>query len=124
MRNSLIFKLIGAFLLVIAIGALVISWLVIMGRLGAFKLSPRRSAKTSLGLIFMILYWLFLPILVSFAVNGFGTGWTLPEFYTIFIALLSFIQIIFVVILGLLLTGGTALIIRLLRQTRSSPALG
>jgi hypothetical protein len=104
--------------------ALVIAWLVIMGRLGAFKLSPRRYAKTSMGLTFMILYWLLLPVLVSFAVNGLGVGWTLPEFYTIFIALLSFIQSIFVIAFGLLLTGGTALIMSLVRQTRFTAATG
>jgi hypothetical protein len=93
--------------------ALVLAWLLIMGRLETFKKQPRQAARLSMDLIFMILYILALPVLVSFAVNGFGVGWTLPEFYTIFVALLSFIQAIFVSIFGLLLVGLTALIARL-----------
>ena len=36
--------------------------------------------------------------------------WTLPEFYTSYIALISLIQWIFVALLGLVLTGAAALI--------------
>jgi signal transduction histidine kinase len=45
MRNSLIFKLMGAFLLVIAIGALVISWLVTQATRNAFNLYTTRSGQ-------------------------------------------------------------------------------
>ena len=45
MRNSLIFKLIGAFLLVIAIGALVISWLVSRATQNAFNLYTTRNGQ-------------------------------------------------------------------------------
>ena len=43
MRNSLIFKLMGAFLLVIAIGAIVISWLTARATQNAFNLYTTRS---------------------------------------------------------------------------------
>ena len=45
MRNSLIFKLMGAFLLVIAIGALVISWLVSQATRSAFNLYTTRNGQ-------------------------------------------------------------------------------
>ncbi len=45
MRNSLILKLMGAFLLVIAIGALVISWLVSQATQSAFNLYTTRSGQ-------------------------------------------------------------------------------
>jgi signal transduction histidine kinase len=45
MRNSLIFKLMGAFLLVIAIGALVISWLTSQAMRSAFNLYNTRSSQ-------------------------------------------------------------------------------
>ena len=45
MRNSLIFKLMGAFLLVVAIGGLVISWLVSQATQNAFSLYTSRSGQ-------------------------------------------------------------------------------
>lgn len=45
MRNSLIFKLMGAFLLVIAIGAVVISWLTSQATKNAFTLYTTRSGQ-------------------------------------------------------------------------------
>jgi uncharacterized membrane protein YozB (DUF420 family) len=92
--------------------ALLLAWLLILARLEAFKKKPRRAARTCMDLVFMVLYLLALPVLASFALNGFGAGWTLPEFYTIFVALLSFLQAVFVSIIGLLLIGLTALIAR------------
>ena len=102
--------------------ALIVTWLVIMARQEAFSKSPRRAARTSMWAILGIVYILLLPVLVNFAINGLLTEWTLPEFYTIFIALLSFIQILFVVILGLLLTGLIAFITRLIPHSKYSAA--
>jgi hypothetical protein len=45
MRSSLVFKLMGAFLLVIAIGALVISWLVSRATQSAFSLYTTRNGQ-------------------------------------------------------------------------------
>ena len=90
--------------------SLVIGWLVVMLRLHAFERSSREAAETSLNLVFFTLYLLALPILVSFAVNGILVTWTLPEFYTTFLAFLSLTQSIFVAATGLLLAGVAALI--------------
>ena len=106
----------NAFFIYVAITAaiaLVLAWLLILARMEAFKKKPRRAARTCMDLVFMVLYLLALPVLVSFALNGFGAGWTLPEFYTIFVALLSFLQAVFVSVIGLLLIGLTALIAKL-----------
>ena len=90
--------------------ALIVGWLVSMLRLRAFQAGLRKAAETSLGFVFFTIYLLALPILVSFAVNGILVTWTLPEFYTSYIALLSLIQWIFVAAFGLLLSGAAALI--------------
>jgi hypothetical protein len=90
--------------------SLIIGWLVAMLRLRAFEGSSREAAETSLDFVFFTLYLLALPVLVSFAVNGILVTWTLPEFYTIFLAFLSMTQSIFVAAIGLVLTGMAALI--------------
>jgi hypothetical protein len=90
--------------------ALVIGWLVPMLRLRLFQAGSRKAAENTLGFVLITIYLLALPILVSFAVNGLLVTWTLPEFYTSYIALLSLIQWIFVAAFGLLLAGAAALI--------------
>jgi hypothetical protein len=101
--------------------ALVIGWLVSMLRLRAFQAGSRKAAGTTLRFVFVTIYLLALPILVSFAVNGFLVTWTLPEFYTSYLALLSLIQWIFVAIFGLVLTGAAALIAHYVPQFASEP---
>ena len=90
--------------------ALVIGWLASMLSLHAFQAGSRKASEATLGFVFFSIYLLSLPILVSFAVNGILVTWTLPEFYTSYIALLSLIQWIFVAVFGLVLTGAAALI--------------
>lgn len=90
--------------------SITVSWLVAMVPLHAFESGPHQASETSLGFVLFTLYLLALPVLVSFAINGILVTWTLPEFYTIFIALLSLIQWRFVVAVGLALTGAAALI--------------
>jgi len=101
--------------------ALVIGWLVSMLRLHAYQAGPRKAAETSLGFVFFTIYMLALPILVNFAVNGILVTWTLPEFYTSYIGLLSLIQWIFVAVFGLLLTGASALIAHYVPQAAIEP---
>ena len=99
-----------------ALIALVIAWLVAMLTLRAFRLGPGGAAKTSLGFVFITIYLLALPVLVSFALNGPLVTWTLPEFYTSYIALQSLIQWIIVAAAGLVLTGISAGIARLVAK--------
>ena len=100
------------FIAITAAFSLIAGWLVAMIRLHAFERSPLEAAETSMDFIFITLYLLALPILVHFAVNGVVVTWTLPEFYTIFIALLSLIQWRLLVAIGLLLMVAAALLAR------------
>ncbi len=86
----------------------VLAWLVPMFGLRAFKAGPRKAAETALSYLWFTLYLLALPILLSFAINGLTVTWTLPEFYSLFIGLLSLIQSMIVAALGLLLVGVSA----------------
>jgi len=100
------------------------AWLIPMIGLRGFKNGPRHAAEVSLGFIWFTVYLVALPILLSFAVNGVIVTWTLPEFYTLFIALLSIIQWIFISAEGLVLSGIAAVIgllvsQRLLRKSES-----
>ncbi len=88
--------------------AVILGLLVPIFGLRAFKAGPRKAAETALGYIWFTLYLLALPILLSFAINGFIVTWTLPEFYTLFIGLLSLIQALIVAAVGLVLVGVAA----------------
>ena len=85
-----------------------IGWLIPMFGRNAFKAGPREAAGVALGYIWVAIYLLSLPILFSFALNGISVTWTLPEFYTLFLCLLSLIQIVIVASVGLVLIGISA----------------
>ena len=88
--------------------AAILGWFVPMLGLHAFKAGPRKAAEIALGYIWFTIYLLSLPILLSFAINGFIVTWTLPEWYTLFTGLLSLIQSLAVAALGLVLVGISA----------------
>lgn len=92
--------------------SLLVSWLFVSFILGAFQFKPRRAAKAAMGLVMVTLYLLSLPVLWSFAWNGALITWTLPEFTSSFLSLLSLIQILMVSVLGLLFVGLAALVAR------------
>ncbi|MEW6718141.1 MAG: alkaline phosphatase family protein [Chloroflexota bacterium] len=87
-----------------------IAWLVISFVLGVFLNTPGRAAGLTLGFIFVVLYFLLLPVLWSYAWNGALVTWTLPDFASMFFAFISLLQILVVAFLGLLLPGLSALI--------------
>lgn len=82
-----------------------IAWLVPMIGLRAFAAGSHKTIVTTLGYIWFVMYLLALPILLSLAINGLSVTWTLPEWNTMFIGLLSLIQWLFVALAGLFLTG-------------------
>jgi hypothetical protein len=88
--------------------AVTLGWLIPFFGLSAFKTGPRKAAGTALGYLWFTIYLLALPILFSFALNGFSVTWTLPEFYSLFISLLSLIQSLIVAAVGLVLVGVSA----------------
>ena len=51
-----------------------------------------------------------MPVAWSLALNGFTATWTLPEFASLFLALLSGVQMVLAGILGLVLAGLAALL--------------
>jgi hypothetical protein len=89
-------------------GAIALGWLIPMFGLSAFKTGSRKAAEIALGYIWFTIYMLAIPILFSFAFNGFTVTWTLPEFYSLFIGLLSLIQLLLVAAFGLVLIGVSA----------------
>jgi hypothetical protein len=76
--------------------------------LRAFNAGARKAAEFSLGYIWLTIYILTLPILLTFAINGFTITWAQPEWYTMFIGLLSLIQSMVVAMVGFVLIGGSA----------------
>ncbi len=85
--------------------AVIIGWLLPMSGLHAIKAGPKIAIATTLGYIWMVIYLLALPILFNFAVNGISVTWTLPEWYSLFIGLISLIQSLVAAVVGLILIG-------------------
>lgn len=90
--------------------AVLIAWLIPMLGIKGFSRGSMQAVKGSLWIIWLTIYVLAIPILIGFAINGFIVTWTLPEFYSLFIGLLSIIQLIFVALTGLILTGAASLV--------------
>lgn len=95
---------------VTAAAALLIAWLAGMLLMKGFRQAPAQAAETSLGLAWMILFILSLPVLLNFAINGIFVGRTLPEFLSSFLGFQSLVQILFVALLAILLSGVAALV--------------
>ncbi len=88
--------------------SLVIAWLAFNLVSKPFRQGALRAAGSTLSLTWTILYLLFLPVLVSFALNGVLVTWTLPDFLSMFLAFLSILQVLVVAVVGLLLSGVSA----------------
>jgi hypothetical protein len=82
-----------------------LAWIVGMLALKAFHHGVRQAAKQSLALVWVIIYILSLPVLFNFSLNGFLVDWRLPDFPSSFLGFLSLVQILFVGLLGPVLTG-------------------
>ena len=89
--------------------AFFLSGLIPMLSLKGFKNGVRNAINIILGYVWFTIYILALPILLSFAINGLRITWVLPDWYTLFLWMLSLIQIILVAMLGLILVGAIAL---------------
>jgi hypothetical protein len=97
--------------------ALLLGWIVPMLGLNAFSSGGRKTINTTLNYVWVTIYFLALPILFNFAINGVVVSWSLPEWYTLFIGFLSLIQVLFVALLGLLLLGAVSVVGRLIKET-------
>jgi hypothetical protein len=96
--------------------AILVGWLLPMFGLHAFSSGAKKAINTTLGYMWVTIYLLALPILLSFAINGVLVTWTLPEWYTLFIGLLCLIQTLAIALVGLFMTGIIAAIRRIIPQ--------
>ena len=99
-----------AFVAVTGLLAFAVSWGVTAFPLRTFQGGPGRAASLSVALALVTVYLLSLPILWSYALNGLFVTWALPEFGSLFLALISGIQVLAVAAGGLILCGVAALI--------------
>ena len=112
-------SIIGVTELIVYIGvttavSFIIGWLVVALSRRIFRLSPAAAAEYTLWQGLTTVLVLFLPVLLSFVLNGALVTWTLPDYLTSYLALLCLIQILFVSGLTPILAGLTALISRVL----------
>ncbi len=106
------------YLAVTSLLAMTIAWALTLAFSGGFRQGGRRAAEATLCLTFITLYGLSLPVAWSLALNGFTATWTLPEFASLFVALLSSVQIVVAGICGVVLSGLAALLGVWLRPAR------
>ena len=99
-----------AFVAITGLLAFVVSWVVTALPLRTFWGGPGRAASLTVALAMVTVYLLSLPILWSYALNGLFVTWALPEFGSLFLALISGIQVLAVAAGGLILCGVAALI--------------
>ncbi len=95
---------------VTALIAAVIVWLAILLDQRYFKYSPLEAALKVFGLFFTAIFINSLPALFSFALNGPVVTWTLPDYLSSFLALLSLIQVLILAATAPLFAGITALL--------------
>jgi len=99
----------------------ILGWLIPMIALKVIPGNPRKSAETVVTYIWLTIYLLSLPILLSFAINGLTVTWTLPEFYSMYFGLLSLIQVMIISLVGLVLIGIMVLISWFIGRLKSRP---
>ena len=95
---------------VTAATALVIAWSAGMFALKAFREGAAHAAEMSLALVWVVIFVLSLPVLVNFSMNGIMVDQTLPDFGPSFLGFQSLVQLLFVGLLGVPLTGLAVLV--------------
>ena len=96
--------------------ALFIAWLLTSLGLRSFKNSGSQEAGHTLGLVFLTLYVLSLPVLWSYGMNGGVSSWTLPDMVSRFLEVLFTLQGLVVAVVGVILTGLAVLITTLIQK--------
>jgi hypothetical protein len=98
---------------VTAVIAFLLSWLLVAFGMKLFRREPLMAAGSILSFVFMTLYLVLIPVAANFALNGVLIIWTIPSFLPSFLGLMGLIQAMFVSVLGIVLTGVTALVAKL-----------
>jgi hypothetical protein len=93
------------YVLINALLAFVIGWLVFVLGTRLFVRPPRDAARLTLGWALLAVAIVGLPALVSLVVNGPLIGWTLPEFWTFFLGFLAILQCLFIAVFGIIFAG-------------------
>ena len=109
-----------AYSAITALLAMLGSWLVVALGLRVFRRGPRQAGTLVLGLTFLVIFLLSLPVLYSYVLNGVLVTWTLPHMSSMFLGFISLIQMLLVAVVGLLLAGLTALIARFVPSSSGS----
>ena len=102
-----------SYVAIMAVLALLITWLAIMLDQRYFRLAPVAAAERMFGFVFTVAFIAGVPALIHFVLNGPLVTWTLPNYLFSFLFILSGIQIMVIAILGLLLVGLTVLLARM-----------
>jgi hypothetical protein len=67
--------------------------------------------KSLMDFSLLTIFLLFIPVLFSFALNGWKAVWALPEFNSVTFAFINTLQILFVAVLGIVMAGALSLVI-------------
>jgi hypothetical protein len=93
-----------------AIAMLVACVVVIYGQ-KLLSQKPGVAFKSILDFALLTIFLLFIPVLISYALNGWKAVWTLPEFTSVMFAFIDTLQILFVSVLGILLAAVLSLVV-------------
>jgi len=84
--------------------------------------SAKQPLRTALSILYCSLagiFWLSLPVLLQYAVNGLGAGWYMPDFTWAFLGLLGLVQVLLVALIGLIYSGLAGLSLRFFKSAKS-----
>ncbi len=93
--------------------ALVLVWLLVNLNNKTFTGQPGQNGLKTLWLGLTVVFVVGLPALASYLLNGLLVTWTLPDYLTSFMCLISLIQVLVISVLTPILAGITALINRI-----------
>ena len=104
-----------------AIAMLVACAVVIYGR-KLFSQEPVLVCKSLFDFSLLTIYLLFIPVLFSYALNGWKAAWALPEYNSVTVAFINTLQILFIAVLGIGLAGVLNLVISIrYKITKTKP---
>jgi len=97
--------------------AVIPAWLGAMLIAGAFKRGAANSVQATLAFAFVTIYFLYLPALWGFAMNGASVTWHLPDPLVAFLHFTNLLQAVLVAVLSIILSGVAALVGSRLKAT-------
>jgi hypothetical protein len=95
------------FVIITTCVSLLVGWVLIMLGLRALSSGPPLAGRMTLEYIWETVLISSLPVWIHFSFNGALVGSTFPDFWTMFLALLSLLQITVVAFFGMFLVGAS-----------------